>query len=52
MKKALVFPGQGSQVVGMGKDLNDNFEVARKAFKTVDDIVGVSLTKIMFEGPS
>ncbi len=52
MKKALVFPGQGSQVVGMGKDLNDNFEVARKAFKTVDDIVGVSLSKIMFEGPS
>ncbi len=51
-KTALVFPGQGSQVVGMGKDLNDNFEVARKAFKTVDDIVGVSLSKIMFEGPS
>lgn len=49
---AFVFPGQGSQVVGMGKDLNDNFAIAREVFQTVDQILGVNLSKIMFEGPS
>lgn len=49
---ALVFPGQGSQIVGMGKDLNDNFSVAKEVFQTVDQILGVNLSKIMFEGPS
>jgi [acyl-carrier-protein] S-malonyltransferase len=51
-KTAIVFPGQGSQVVGMGKDLYENFETAREVFKTVDDILGVNLSKIMFEGPA
>ena len=51
-KTAIVFPGQGSQVVGMGKDLYDNFSAAREVFKTVDDILAVNLSKIMFEGPS
>jgi [acyl-carrier-protein] S-malonyltransferase len=49
---ALVFPGQGSQKVGMGKDLFDNFKVAKEVFQTVDDILKVNLSKIMFEGPA
>lgn len=52
MKTALVFPGQGSQVVGMGKDLFDNFSAAREVFQKTDEILGVNLSKIMFEGPS
>jgi len=52
MKTAIVFPGQGSQVVGMGKDLFENFASAREVFKKVDDILAVNLSKIMFEGPS
>lgn len=51
-KTAIVFPGQGSQAVGMGKDLYENFQTAREVFKTVDDILGVNLSKIMFEGPA
>ncbi len=51
MKTALVFPGQGSQVVGMGKDLYENFSSAREIFKKIDDILDVNLSKIMFEGP-
>ena len=38
MKTALVFPGQGSQVVGMGKDLYENFAAAREVFKKTDEI--------------
>ncbi len=52
MKTALVFPGQGSQTVGMGKDLAENFSCAREVFQKVDDILAVNLSKIMFEGPS
>lgn len=51
-KTAIVFPGQGSQVVGMGKDLFENFASAREVFKKVDDILALNLSKIMFEGPS
>ena len=49
---AIVFPGQGSQIVGMGKDLHDNFASAREIFAKVDDILGIKLSQIMFEGPS
>ncbi len=52
MKTALVFPGQGSQSVGMGKDLFENFSSAREVFQKTDEILGVNLSKIMFEGPS
>jgi len=52
MTTAIVFPGQGSQIVGMGKDLNDNFAVAKEVFQKVDDVLSVNLSKIMFEGPS
>lgn len=51
MARALVFPGQGSQAVGMGKDLYDAFASAREVFQEVDDALGQSLSKLMFEGP-
>ncbi|HUA19676.1 MAG TPA: ACP S-malonyltransferase [Bryobacteraceae bacterium] len=51
MKKAFLFPGQGSQYVGMGKTLADNFAVARSIFDQADDALGLPLTQICFEGP-
>lgn len=51
MTKAFVFPGQGSQAVGMGKALADAFDVARHTFEEVDDALGQKLTNLMFEGP-
>lgn len=52
MTRAFVFPGQGSQAVGMGKDLADAFSVARDVFQEVDDALSQNLTKIMFEDPN
>ena len=51
MARALVFPGQGSQAVGMGKDLNDAFTSAREVFQEVEDALEQNLSKLMFEGP-
>lgn len=48
--KAYVFPGQGAQFSGMGKDLFDNSELAREMFNKADEIMGFSISKIMFEG--
>src|SRR5438105_1750454 len=50
-KVAYVFPGQGSQTVGMGLDLYNNLPSARKIFDEADSILGVPLSKICFEGP-
>jgi len=51
LRIALVFPGQGSQKVGMGKALADAFPESRAAFQEVDDALGVPLSRLCFEGP-
>lgn len=51
MKCAFVFPGQGSQAVGMGRDLAEAFPAARMVFEEVDDALGQKLSRVMFEGP-
>ncbi len=50
-KIAFLFPGQGSQSVGMGKDLYENFDSAKKVFKTADKTLGKSVSSLCFEGP-
>ena len=51
MKTAFMFPGQGSQYVGMGKKLYDSYEKARQLLDRADEILGFSISKLMFEGP-
>src|ERR1700744_1844910 len=51
MSLAFVFPGQGSQTVGMGRDLADAFPAARQTFEEIDDALSQNLTRLMFEGP-
>ncbi len=51
MERAFVFPGQGSQAVGMGRELSAAFPVAREVFEEVDDALSQSLSRLMFEGP-
>lgn len=47
----LVFPGQGSQYVGMGKKLYEQYKEAKEVFETADDVLGYSISKICFQGP-
>ncbi len=51
MSIAVVFPGQGSQFVGMGKDFYDKYETCREFFTNADKALGYSLSEIMFNGP-
>ena len=51
MNTAFVFPGQGSQAVGMGKELFENFSVAKDVFNQVDDVLNQKLSQIIFDGP-
>ncbi len=50
-KIAFLFPGQGSQAVGMGKDLYENFDAAKNIFDTADKVLNKSITTLCFEGP-
>lgn len=52
MARAFVFPGQGSQAVGMGKDLAEAFAEAREVFQEVDSALDQNLSALMFEGPA
>ena len=49
---ALLFPGQGSQLIGMGEEFYNNYELVKKIFKLADERLGFSISKIILEGPS
>jgi [acyl-carrier-protein] S-malonyltransferase len=48
---ALLFPGQGSQTIGMGKDLAEKYPIARQTFEEADEVLGYKLSQLCFEGP-
>ncbi len=52
MSLAYIFPGQGAQYAGMGRDLAENFAAARAVFEAADEALGFSLSKLCFEGPA
>ena len=51
MKRAFLFPGQGAQIVGMGKDIYDEYEEAREIYDRASEISGIDVSKLCFEGP-
>jgi len=52
LRMAFVFPGQGSQSAGMGKELAENFPVARQVFEEADDALGFAISRLCFDGPA
>jgi|TARA_B100001063_G_scaffold138028_1_gene128993 [acyl-carrier-protein] S-malonyltransferase len=48
---SVIFPGQGSQIVGMGKEFYDRYDIVKKLFKEADEVLGISLSKIILDGP-
>ena len=48
---AILFPGQGSQVVGMGSEFYENFDIVKKIFEEADDKLNYKISKIILEGP-
>ena len=48
---SVIFPGQGSQLVGMGKEFFDKYDLVKNLFKEADDVLNFSLSKIILEGP-
>ena len=48
---SVIFPGQGSQMVGMGREFYDNFEIVKKLFKKADEVLNFSISKLILEGP-
>ena len=48
---SVIFPGQGSQTIGMGKEFFERYSLVKELFKLADDTLGISLSKIIFEGP-
>ena len=48
---SVIFPGQGSQAVGMGKEFYDKFQLVKDLFNKADEVLGIPLSKIILEGP-
>ena len=48
---SVIFPGQGSQLVGMGKEFFEKYDIVKKLFKEADEVLGLNLSKIILEGP-
>ena len=48
---SVIFPGQGSQIVGMGKEFYDKFDLVKNLFKEADEILNFPLSKLILEGP-
>ena len=48
---SVIFPGQGSQIVGMGKEFYDKFDLVKNLFKEADDTLNFSISKLILEGP-